>query len=94
MTIYNVNYLCREVLRDPAFREQLRRDPRAALSRYDLTPAERAALEAGDVGKLYKLGANSFCMGYLARFGVLGLDIPIYGDRMRVVHGLGGSERA
>ena len=94
MSIYNVNYLCREVLRDPAFREALKADPKAALARYDLTAAERAALEAGDVGKLYKLGANSFCMGYLARFGVLGLDIPRYAERMHAVDGMAGTERS
>jgi hypothetical protein len=94
MSIYNVNYLCREVLRDLAFREAMRTDPRAALGRYELTATERAALEAGDVGKLYKLGANSFVMGYLARYGVLGLDFTRYGERMRAVDGMGGTERS
>jgi len=85
MSIYNVNYLCREVMRDPSFRELLRNDPEAALARYALTEEERRALLTGDVGTLYKLGANSFLMGYLPRYVVLGLDLRSYGERMHAV---------
>ncbi len=87
MSVFKVNHLCREVMRDPAFREALRRAPQEALAGYDLTEEERSALLSGDVGKLHRLGVNSFLMGYLARFEVLGLDIRTYGERMRLVHG-------
>jgi hypothetical protein len=83
MSVYNVNYLLREILRDPAFRAAMKSDPATALKRYDLTDEERSALLAGDVAKLYRLGVNSFLMGYLPRFEVLGLNVPLYSERIR-----------
>jgi hypothetical protein len=83
MSIYAVNTICREVLRDHAFRGAMKADPAAALARYELTDEERKALLAGDVAKLYRLGANAFLMGYLPRFEVLGLTMPIYNERIR-----------
>jgi hypothetical protein len=83
MSVYAVNYLCREVLRDHAFRAAMKADPAAAVARYDLTEEERAALLAGDVAKLYRLGVNAFLMGYLPRFEVCGLTMPIYNERIR-----------
>ena len=85
MTIYHINHFCREIMRDPAFRALARNSPEAALSRYDLTEAERAALLAGDVGTLYRMGANSFLMGYLPRYEVFGLSMRSYGERMNAV---------
>ncbi len=83
MSIYNVNYLCRELLRDHAFRAAMKADPAAALKAYDLTDAERAALLAGDVATLYRMGANAFLLGYLCRFEVCGLTLPVYNERIR-----------
>jgi hypothetical protein len=83
MSTYAVNYLCREVLRDHAFRAAMKADPAAAIANYDLTPQERAALVAGDVATLYRLGVNAFLMGYLPRFEVCGLTLPIYNERIR-----------
>ena len=37
MSIYAVNYLCREVLRDHGFRAAMKADPAAALAKHDLT---------------------------------------------------------
>jgi hypothetical protein len=85
MSIYAVNHLCREVLRDHAFRAAMKADPANALAPLELTEAERSALLAGDVGELYRMGANGFLMGYLARFEVCGLNIGIYNERMRAV---------
>jgi Aromatic-ring-opening dioxygenase LigAB, LigA subunit. len=36
-----VNYLCRELLRDHAFRAAMKADPAAALAKHDLTEEER-----------------------------------------------------
>lgn len=83
MSIYNVNYLCRELLRDHAFRAAMKADPATAVQKYDLTDEERRALLAGDVAKLFKLGANGFLLGYLCRFEVCGLDLKTYNDRIR-----------
>ena len=51
----------------------------------DLTDEERRALLAGDVGTLYRMGANAFLMNYLARFEVCGLNAANYNERMRAV---------
>ena len=85
MSIFAVNHLCREVLRDHAFRAAMKADPAKALAPLDLTEAERSALLAGDVGTLFRMGANAFLMNYLARFEVCGLNTAIYNERMRAV---------
>jgi len=83
MSIFAVNYLCREVLRDHAFRAAMKADPAKALAPLDLTDEERSALVAGD--KLFRMGVNGFLMGYLARFEVCGLNVETYNQRMRAV---------
>ena len=85
MSIFAVNHLCREVLRDHAFRAAMKADPAKALAPLDLTGEERRALVASDVGTLYRMGVNGFLMGYLARYEVCGLNIEIYNQRMRAV---------
>ena len=85
MSIFAVNHLCREVLRDHAFRAAMKADPAKAIAPLDLTGDERSALLAGDVGTLFRMGANAFLMAYLARFEVCGLNVAIYNERMRAV---------
>jgi len=85
MTTFAVNYLCREILRDHAFRAAMKADPAKALAPLDLADDERTALIAGDVGALYRMGVNGFLMGYLARFEVCGLNLEVYNQRMRAV---------
>lgn len=83
MSVYAVNYLCRELLRDHAFRAAMKADPAAALAPLNLTQEEREAVLAGDVARLYRMGVNSFLMGYLCRFEVCGLTLPVYNERIR-----------
>ena len=85
MSIFAVTHLCRKVLRDHAFRDAMKEDPAKALGPLELTDEERRALLAGDVGLLYRMGANAFLMNYLARFEVYGLNAAIYNERMRAV---------
>ena len=85
MSIFAVNHLCRELLRDHAFRAAMKADPAKTLSTLDLTDAERKALLAGDVGALYRMGVNAFLMNYLPRFEVCGLNPQSYNERMRAV---------
>ena len=85
MSIFAVNHLCRELLRDHGFRAAMKADPAKALGPLDLSDAERGALIAGDVGTLYRMGANAFLMNYLARFEVCGLNAASYNERMRAV---------
>jgi hypothetical protein len=83
MSVYSVNYLLRELLRDHDFRAAMKADPAKALAPLDLTEAERKAIMAGDVVALYKMGVNSFLMGYLPRFEVCGLNQQVYNERIR-----------
>jgi len=85
MSIFAVNHLCRELLRDHAFRAAMKADPAKALAPLDLTEAERSALLAGDVGALFRMGVNAFLMNYLPRFEVCGLNAESYNQRMRAV---------
>ena len=85
MSIYWVNFVCRQLVRDPEFRRQMKEVPDSALSTYQLTSTERSALASGDVGTLYGLGANGFLLGYLCRYEIAGLTLDIYGQRMRAV---------
>jgi hypothetical protein len=83
MSVYAVNHLCRELLRDHTFRTAMKADPAKALEGKNLTPQERDALLAGDVATLYRMGVNSFLMGYLPRFEICGLNVPLYNERIR-----------
>ena len=89
MSVFAVNYLCREVLRDHAFRAAIKADPAKALAGLDLTDDERRALIAGDVGALFRMGVNGFLMGYLARFEVLRAE---YGN-LQPAHARGEGRR-
>jgi hypothetical protein len=85
VSVYAVNKLCHRVVREPELREQLRRDPDAALRA--ATPAlsdeERELLLAGEVGRLGRMGANFFLLHQLGRFELLGLTLPEYASRIR-----------
>ena len=83
MSIYAVNKLCREALRDAAFRATLKRDPQAAIAPLSLTEEERAALLNGDVAWLYERGAHPFLLAYLTRWELFGLTVSIYSERIR-----------
>ena len=89
LSTYAVNHLCRQTLRDPAFREAMRSDPRAATAGLALTEQEREAVVNGEVGELHRMGANTFLLGYLVRFGLLGLTLETYRARLRAAANLG-----
>lgn len=85
MSIISVNHLCRDITRDPELRQAFLRDPQGALASYPrkFTETERTALLNGDVGTLYRMGVNAYWMGYLARYGIFGLTIESYSERVR-----------
>ena len=37
----------------------------------------------GDVVTMHRMGVNDFLMGYLARFEICGLNIPVFSERIR-----------
>lgn len=85
MSVIAIHKLCRDVLRDHAFREAMKSHPASAIGKYDLTPEEKNALLAGDIVTLHHMGVNDFMMGYLARFGSCGLSVPIFNERIRSI---------
>jgi hypothetical protein len=85
MSVHAIHKICREVLRDHAFRAAMKSDPAAAVAKYDLTADEKRALLAGDVVTLHRMGVNDFMMGYLARFESCGLSVPLYNEKIRSV---------
>jgi Aromatic-ring-opening dioxygenase LigAB, LigA subunit len=88
MSVYAVNKLCRRVVHEPQLREALASDPEAALrtAQPPLSDEELRALLAGDVGTLSKMGCNHFLLHQLGRWQVLGLDLPLYAERIRAAH--------
>ncbi len=89
MSTYQVAKLCRRALREPALRERLTIAPMQTVDEeFDLSAAERAALLAGEVGALADLGCNTFLLSYLPRWGLFGLDVTRYGERMRGAGGI------
>ena len=89
MSVFAVNYLCRELLRDHAFRAAMKADPAAALAGLNLTKAERDALLAGDVAALYRMGVNSFLRKILTTAQQGGRQCD---ERLRLHFPLAGTE--
>ena len=83
MSIHAVNKLCHRVFHDVAFREAVKRDPAAAIADWPFTDAERNALLAGDVARLYEWGGHPFLLAHFTRWELFGLTHPIYAERMR-----------
>ncbi|MGX1349540.1 hypothetical protein AB7M49_003116 [Bradyrhizobium elkanii] len=83
MNIYLIHSLCRRVLHDREFRRRVLEDPESAVSSMPFTEDERAALLAGDVGRLNRAGASGFLLLILCRFEVFGLKLPVFNRRMR-----------
>jgi Aromatic-ring-opening dioxygenase LigAB, LigA subunit len=83
MNIYLIHKLCRRVLHDREFRQLILANPEMAVSSMPFTEAERAALLAGDVARLYREGASAFLLLILSRFKVFGLELPVFNRRMR-----------
>jgi len=92
MSVLAVNRLLRGLLHDKEFRAAMKADPEKALRPLDLTDTERKALLEGDVVTLYKMGVNAFLMGYMPRFEVCGLNLPLYNERIRTVEWQPGAQ--
>lgn len=83
MSIYQVDKLCHRIQHDQGLRDALARDPEATLAGWPLTDEERHLLLAGDVGRLYELGAHPFLLGHLTRRTTLGVTVERYSDSIR-----------
>lgn len=62
MSIYNLQKLIRDVNRDPRLREQYFAAPKDFAGGYELTDAERDALLALDLTRLYGLGVHGLLL--------------------------------
>jgi hypothetical protein len=83
MNVYLIHTLCRRVLHDRELRRQILESPEAAVSSMPFSDEERAALLAGDVGRLNREGVSGFLLLILSRFEVFGLKLPVFNRRMR-----------
>lgn len=88
MSVYPVNKLCWRITQEPELREQLRTDPAAAVAaaRPPLSDEQAEAFLRGDVGALSKMGANHFLLHQIARWQLLGMDLPEYARRIRAAY--------
>jgi hypothetical protein len=81
MSVYQLQKFLFDINRDPSLQRQFRLDLPAVLNRYDLDIEERRALEEGDVGLIYVLGANGQLLMHFA--ALLGLGWADYIAAMR-----------
>lgn len=86
MSVYYLNKICHRMLRDLDFRAAMQRDPASAIKPYRLTDAEREALLAGDVARLYEMGVHPFLLSFLTRYEICGLTTEVYSERIRGAH--------
>jgi hypothetical protein len=71
MSLYQMQKFLFEINRDRNLQRQFNEDRAAVLNRYALCGEERGALESGDIGLIYVLGANGqLLMHYAAMLGM------------------------
>ncbi len=88
MSLYAMQKFLFEMNRDPSTQERFRAAPDEVIARFDLNDEERSAVERGDIGLMYVLGANGQLLMHHAAF--LGLPWADYIAAMRegvVTHG-------
>lgn len=89
MSVYALNKICHDALHDVAFREAVKRDPAAAIAPLSLTDDERKTLLGGDVAQLYAWGCHPYLLGHLTRWGLFGLSVQNYSERIRTLREAG-----
>jgi hypothetical protein len=81
MSLYQLQKFLFDINRDRDLQRQCRADLPGILDRYGLSAEERSALEAGDIGLIYVLGANGQLLMHYAAF--LGMPWADYIAAMR-----------
>jgi hypothetical protein len=81
MSLYQLQKFLFDINRDGGLQQQFRTDTAAVLDRYTLEDEERRAIETGDVGLIYVLGANGQLLMHYAAF--LGMPWADYIAAMR-----------
>jgi hypothetical protein len=81
MSLYQLQKFLFDINRDRDLQRQCRADLPGILDRYGLSVEERSALETGDIGLIYVLGANGQLLMHYAAF--LGMPWADYIAAMR-----------
>ena len=81
MSLYQMQKFLFDINRDPAVQQRFLAERTQVLSVYELTPEERDAIIAGDIGLLYVLGANGQLLMHYA--ALLGMEWTAYIAAMR-----------
>jgi hypothetical protein len=81
MSLYQMQKFLFDINRDRELQEQFRANAPAVLNRYALDGEELRALETGDIGLIYVLGANGQLLMHFA--ALLGMPWPDYIAAMR-----------
>jgi hypothetical protein len=81
VSLYAAQKLLYHLNREPAVQARFKAEKAAVLDDYELTDEEREAFLAGDVGKLYVLGANGQLLMHFA--ALLGMPWAAYIEAMR-----------
>jgi Aromatic-ring-opening dioxygenase LigAB, LigA subunit len=81
VSLYGLQKFLYHLNRDPRVQQRFKAEPGALLDEYALNAQERTAIEAGDIGLIYVLGANGQLLMHFAAY--LGLPWPDYIQAMR-----------
>jgi hypothetical protein len=81
VSLYQLQKFLYDLNREPRVQQDYHADVHALLQRYELTDEERGALERGDIGLAYVLGANGQLLMHFAAF--LGMPWADYIQAMR-----------
>lgn len=83
LSTYDVNLFCHRISVDPVFRSAVLNGSEQPWNESGLDPVEIEALRSGDVGLLYRRGADAFLLHQLSRFQVEGLTPKRYAASMK-----------
>ncbi len=81
MSLYGVQKFLFHLNRDVRVQQRLKVEAGALLDEYPLDAQEREAIQSGDIGLMYVLGANGQLLMHYAAY--LGLPWPAYIQAMR-----------
>lgn len=81
MSLYGLQKFLYHLNRDPRVQQRFRSERDVLLAEYPLDAHERSAIERGDVGLIYVLGANGQLLMHFAAY--LGMAWPDYIQAMR-----------
>jgi hypothetical protein len=86
MSLYAVQNVLFHLKKDKAFVAAFKADPPGALSKHDLTDAEREAVIGGDLAALYLMGVHPLLMAPYSR--TMGIPRPRYQELLGPLKGM------